>query len=75
MMGPLSCAGGGGDLQVVMSDKTWGAGVDTLNQFKPHPSLYQFETHFLDRFVPINYRYNAPIKWYLMICNTGTLYQ
>jgi len=29
----------------------------------------------LVRFVPINYRYHGPIKWYLTICNTGTLYQ
>ena len=58
----------------VWHDETWGAGVDihtvdtVLNFFSCEP-IFWFDLY------QINYRYHALIKWYLMISNTGTLYQ
>jgi len=46
-----------------------------LHPIKFISSLFQFWTHLGVRFVPINYGYHAPIKWYLTRCNTGNLYQ
>jgi len=37
--------------------------------------FFSFEPIFWFDLYQINYRYHAIIKWYLMICNTGTLYQ
>jgi len=54
--------------------ETWGAGVVFVT-VDTHSSLFQFRTHFLVRLVPINYRYHGPIKRFLTICNTETLYQ
>ena len=56
--------------------ETWRAGIDILT-VDAHSSLFHFRTHFLVilEFVPINYCYYGPIKWYLTICKTGTLYQ
>jgi len=49
--------------------ETWGAGVDILT-VNTHSSLFHFRAHFLIGCVPINDRYDGPIKWYLTICNT-----
>jgi len=54
-------------------NETWGSG-GRYSDFEPLSSFLQFRTHFLLRFILINYRYDAPIKWYLTICNTETLY-
>ena len=37
--------------------------------------FFEFQTHFWVWFVPLNVRHPALIKWYLRICNMGTLYQ
>ena len=52
----------------------WGAAVDALNS-NPILQFCSFQTHFLDQFVPVNYRYDTPMKWYIRTCNTGTVHQ
>jgi len=54
--------------------ETWGAGVD-IHTVDTRPSLFQIKPIFWFDLYQTNYRYYALIKWYLMICNTGTLYQ
>ena len=54
--------------------ETWEAGVIS-RQSIPILHFVGFEPIFGVWFVPIRVRYPALIKWYVRICNTGTLYQ
>jgi len=62
------------DVDTLDQEETWGAGVD-IHTVDTRPPFFQFRTYSLVRFAPNNHRYHALIKWYLITCNTGTLYQ
>jgi len=61
--------------------ETWGAGADihTVDKISTLsiPCLYffSFEPIFWFDLYQINHRYYSLHYWYLMICNTGPLYQ
>jgi len=62
------------DVDTLDQEETWGTGVD-IHTVDTRPPFFQFRTHFMVRFAPNNHRYHALIEWYLITCNTGTLYQ